>query len=126
MKKYILILILSLVSLTSFAKAPNLNVEKVFDGTYNSTPGVTVNISKAPEKYFRCINVTNNAKIVKKIAGLFEKDMPKGLRSQDVITNGMRYRSFVVVNNKEEINVGLSEQNHGCYLFITGPLNAFK
>ena len=61
MKKFILFIVLSLVSLSAFAKSPNLNVEKMFDGSYTSNPSVSLNISKSPEKYFRGCTLTYNA-----------------------------------------------------------------
>lgn len=127
MKKYILIIIFSLVSLSAFAKAPNLHVEQMFDGAYNTNPSVSINMSKSPEKYFRGCTVANNKSLLSKVEKLFEKDLPKATRSQDIIANGTRYKSMVIINNDEEIYIGLSyDTNNGCYLFINGPLNAFK
>lgn len=127
MKKYFLIIILSLVSITATAKSPNLNVEKMFDGSYNSNPNVTIIISQTPEKYFRACTVNDNEALVNKVTQLFEKDLTKAIRSQDFITNGSRFRSFTVKNNNEEIYIGLTyNQNNGCDLFITGSSAAFK
>lgn len=127
MKKYILIIILSLVSLSAFAKAPNLHVEQMFNGSYNTNPSISINMSKSPEKYFRGCTVTNNKTILNKVEKLFEKDLPRATRQQDIISNGTRYQSMVIINNGEEIYVGLSyDANNGCYLFISGPLKAFK
>lgn len=127
MKKYILIIILSLVSLSAFAKAPNLHVEQMFNGSYNTNPSISINMSKSPEKYFRGCTVTNNKSILNKVEKLFEKDLPRATRQQDIISNGTRFQSMVIINNGEEIYVGLSyDANNGCYLFISGPLKAFK
>lgn len=127
MKKYILIIILSLVSLSAFAKAPNLHVEQMFDGSYNTNPSVSINISKNQEKYFRGCTVSDNKSILNKIEKLFEKDLPRAIHSQDLISNGERFRSMKILNNGSEIYIGLSyDSNNGCYLFINGPLNAFK
>lgn len=127
MKKYILIIILPFISLAASAKAPNLHVEQMFNGSYNTNPSVSLNISKSPEKYFRGCTITNNKNLLNKIARLFEKDLPRAARSQDLISNGTRFRSMTIMNNDEEIYVGLSyDANNGCYLFISGPLKAFK
>lgn len=127
MKKYILIIILLFVSLAASAKAPNLHVEQMFNGSYNTNPSVSLNISKSQEKYFRGCTITNNKNLLNKIAQLFEKDLPRAARSQDLISNGTRFRSMTIMNNEEEIYVGLSyHANNGCYLFISGPLKAFK
>lgn len=127
MKKYILIIILLSVSLAASAKAPNLHVEQMFNGSYNTNPSVSLNISKSQEKYFRGCTITNNKNLLNKIAQLFEKDLPRAACSQDLISNGTRFRSMTIMNNDEEIYVGLSyDANNGCYLFISGPLKAFK
>lgn len=122
-----MIIILLFVSLAASAKAPNLHVEQMFNGSYNTNPSVSLNISKSQEKYFRGCTITNNKNLLNKIAQLFEKDLPRAARSQDLISNGTRFRSMTIMNNDEEIYVGLSyDANNGCYLFISGPLKAFK
>lgn len=127
MKKYILIIILSMVSLAAFAKAPKLHVEQMFNGSYNTNPSVSIIISKSEEKYFRGCIVTQNKEIVDKISQLFEKDLAKASSSQDLINNGSRFRTMTIKNNDEEIYIGLSyDPDNSCYLFINGPLNAFK
>lgn len=127
MKRYILIVILSVVSLAVSAKAPDLHVEQMFDGSYNTNPSISLNISKSEDKYFRGCTVTRNKEILDKVSALFEEDLPKASRSQDIISNGTRFRSMTILNNGEEIYVGLSyDTNNGCYLFISGPSKAFK
>lgn len=127
MNKYILILIFTIFSITAFAKAPNLHVEKMFDGSYNTNKSVSLNVSKTPEKYFRGCTVTNNKSLLNIVSQLFEKDLPRATRSQDITNMGSRFRSMVIINNGEEIYIGLSyDENNGCYLFISGSQEAFK
>lgn len=127
MKKYILFFLFSVISMAAFAKAPDLHVEKIFDGSYNSNKSVSLNVSRTPAKYFRGCTVTNNASIVSKVSQLFDKDLPRATRSQDLTTNGTQFRSMVIINNGEEIYIGLSyDENNGCYIFISGPQDAFK
>lgn len=127
MKKSILIILFSMIAITVFAKAPNLHVEQMFNGSYNTNPSVSLKMSKSHEKYFRGCTVTNNKSILFKVENLFEKDLPKATRKQDIISNGTRFQSMVIMNNGEEIYVGLShDANDGCYLFISGPSQAFK
>ncbi|MDE6228131.1 MAG: hypothetical protein K2M63_11515 [Muribaculaceae bacterium] len=127
MNKYILILIFTIFSITAFAKAPNLHVEKMFDGSYNANKSVSLHVSKTPEKYFRGCTVTNNKSLLNTVSQLFEKDLPRATRSQDITNMGSRFRSMVIINNGEEIYIGLSyDENNGCYLFISGSQEAFK
>lgn len=128
MKRYILIIAALFISIAAMAKPPRLNVEKLFDGSYNSDKTVRIHISRTPEKYFRGFTVTNNAALVKKVTDLFKKDVPKAEKSQDIIENGgVVYSSMTVKNNDLDINIGLSySPGNVCYLFITGPNEAFK
>lgn len=127
MKKFILLFILQMVSFSLFAKEPGLNVERLFDGSYNDNESVTLNIMKSQEKYFRGFTVTQNKKVMDKVSQLFEKDLSRASRTQDIISNGTRFRSMTVINNGEEIYVGLSYDGYdGCYLFVSGPMKAFK
>lgn len=128
MKRYIIILFSLICGLVAMAASPNLNVEKLFDGSYNSDKTVSIHISKSKDKYFRGFTVTNNAKLVKKVTTLFKKDTEKAEKSQDIIDKGrMSYSSMTVINNNREINIGISYQpDNSCYLFISGPNEAFK
>ena len=110
------------------ATPPNLNVEKLFNGSYNSNKSVSIQISRSKNKYFRGITVNNNAKLVEEITALFRKDLEKAEESQDIIENGgVSYSSMTVLNNNLGITIGISySPNNSCYLFITGPNEAFK
>lgn len=127
MKKILLIIVLSFLSLTAFAKAPNLHVEQLFDGSYNSNESVSTNIYRNQQKYFRGFTVIDNRTLLNKVEQLFEQDLTKAESSFESISQGQRYRSMVIKNNGEEINVGLNYDGHnGCYLFINGSVEAFK
>ncbi len=128
MKRYLLIIICILGGLTAMAKPPHLNVEKLFDGSYNSDHTVYIHISKSKAKYFRGFTVTHNAALVKKVTDLFKKDVERAETSQEIIQNGgVAYTSMTIKNNGHEINIGLSySPGDVCYLFISGPNEAFK
>ncbi|MDE6256922.1 MAG: hypothetical protein K2M53_00910 [Muribaculaceae bacterium] len=128
MKRYIIIIISLFVGLIAMAKPPHLNVEKLFDGSYNADKSVSIHISKSKEKYTRGFTVTNNASLVKKVTSLFKKDTERAENSQDIIENGgVVYSWMTILNNNREIKIGLSySPGNVCYLFITGPTEAFK
>lgn len=128
MKRLLIILsVIFLTSLAAVAKPPHLNVEKLFDGSYNTNKSVSLIVSKKDGKYFRGCSVENNPAMVKKIAGLFEKDLDRAAKSQDIISNGSKFSSMTVINNNLEIHIGLSyDTANGCFLFIDGPVGAFK
>ncbi len=128
MKRHIVVIISLLIGLVAMAKAPGLNVEKLFDGSYNSDKSVSVIVSRSKEKYFRSINVENNEALVKKVAELFKKDLERADKSQDIIDKGrLSYSSMTIINNDYEIKIGLSySSDNSCYLFIKGEPEAFK
>ncbi len=128
MKRFTLIIISLLFGLVVMAKPPHLNVEKLFDGSYNSNKSVQINIYKSNGKYFRGFTVNNNPSLVKKVTELFKKDVERADSSQDIIENGgPSYSSMTIKNNNHKIDIGLSfTPNNSCYLFINGPIEAFK
>ncbi|MDE5878152.1 MAG: hypothetical protein K2H47_11745 [Muribaculaceae bacterium] len=128
MKRYIILILSFFISVIAMAKAPNLNVEKLFDGSYNSDKSVSIHISKSKKKYFRGFTVNNNAKLVDKVADLFKKDAENAETAQDFIENGRpSYSCITIINNECKIEIGLSYSGDGgCYLFISGPNDAFK
>lgn len=128
MKRYILIAVSVLISVVAMAAPPKLNVEKLFDGSYNSDKSVSIMINKTKKEYYRGITVTKNPELVKKVTALFKKDAEKADESQDIIDNGMvTYSSLIIENNKHKINVGLSySPDNTCYLFISGNREAFE
>lgn len=128
MKKLALILVCILTCATVMAKPPHLEVEKLFDGSYNTDKSVSIHISKSRDKYFRGFTVDNNSKLVKKVTALFKKDVERAEKSHDIIANGgTSYSSMEILNNGLVIQIGISySSDNTCYLFITGPEEAFK
>ncbi len=128
MKRQIFVIISLLMGLIAMAKAPELSLEKLFDGSYNSDKSVSIIVSRSKDKYFRSINVENNAALVKKITELFKKDIERADKSQDIIEKGrLSYSSMTILNNDYEIKIGLSySSDNSCYLFIKGEPEAFK
>lgn len=128
MKRYVAIIVAILIGITAMAKPPRLNVEKLFDGSYNSDKTVYIHISKSKEKYFRGFTVTHNAALVKKVTELFKKDLSRAENSHEIIENGgVAYSSMTIKNNNQDIKIGVSySPDNVCYLFITGPEEAFE
>lgn len=133
MKRYIIIMIAMLAGLVAMAKPPHLNVEKLFDGSYNSNKNVSINISKKNGEYYRGFSVKDNAALVKKVTELFKKDADQADEAQDIIEGGgITYSSMQIKNNNQKIYIGISYSpghypgSDDCYLFIKGRVEAFK
>ncbi|MDE5806904.1 MAG: DUF5024 domain-containing protein [Muribaculaceae bacterium] len=128
MKRYLITIISLFVGLVAMAAPPNLNVEKLFDGSYNSDKTVSIHITKSKDKYFRGFTVTNNAALVKKVTSLFKMDEERAETSQELVEKGgVVYSGMTIKNNNHEIKIGVSySPGNVCYLFISGPNEAFK
>lgn len=128
MKRFLFIAIIMVSGFAAMAKAPNLNLDKLFEDPYKSNKSVTIQISKSKGKYFRGFSVRANAELVKKVEQLFKQDNKKASESQDIIEAGeKKFSSMKIVNNNQNIQIGLGyEGTDGCYLFISGPASAFE
>ncbi|MBD5284582.1 MAG: hypothetical protein HDS31_08315 [Bacteroides sp.] len=129
MKRYILVFISIFISLVAMAKPLKLNLDKLFDGSFNSNKNVTIQISKSKDNYFRAFSVLDgNPALVKKVTELYRKDEKNADSSQDFIGDGrVTFIRMQIVNNDQPVDIGLSfTPNNGCYLYIKGPAAAFK
>lgn len=129
MKRYILLFISLFISLAAMAKPLKLNLDRLFDGSFNSNKNVTIQISKSKDNYFRAFSVLDgNPALVKKVTELYRKDEKNADSSQDFIGDGrVTFIRMQIVNNDQPVDIGLSfTPNNGCYLYIKGPATAFK
>lgn len=128
MKKLSLFIISVLIGIAAVARPPQLEIEKLFDGSYNTDKTVSIHISKSKDKFFRGFTVHGNPKLVKKISDMFKKDSKNAEKTQEIIDKGiLSYSSLEIKNNGCTIIVGLSYSiDDGCYLFIKGSPEAFE
>ena len=129
MKRYILVFISIFISLVAMAKPLKLNLDRLFDGSFNSNKNVTIQISKSKDNYFRAFSVLDgNPALVKKVTELYRKDEKNADSSQDFIGDGrVTFIRMQIVNNDQPVDIGLSfTPNNGCYVYIKGPAAAFK
>lgn len=116
-----------ILSVAAYAKAPNLTVEKLFDGRYNETTGVSSTVYKNNGKYYRGLTVENNPKVLKAIADAMKADAPRASHYSDHHEKDGQYTSMKVLNNGETIFMGLQRDNKGGgFFFIQGAESAFK
>ena len=127
MKRLTIIILCLVTAIAVFAKPPKLNVEKLFDGRFNSSKSVTISIYKSNGNYYRGITVTNNPGIIKKIADAIERDAPRASHYSDHQNSDGQYTSLQIINNGETIYIGLQrDRNGGGFFFIQGKEKAFK
>ena len=127
MKRFAIIILCLTTAMAIFAKPPKLNVEKLFDGRFNSSKSVTISIYKNNGNYYRGMTVENNPDIIKKIADAIEKDAPRASNYSDHQGRDGQYTSLQINNNGETIYIGLQRDLHGGgFFFIQGKEKAFK
>ncbi|MCM1071592.1 MAG: hypothetical protein NC301_08705 [Bacteroides sp.] len=127
MRRFVTFLAIAILSVAAYAKAPNLTVEKLFDGRYNKTAGVSSTVYKNNGKYYRGLTVENNAKVLKSIADALKTDAPRATHYSDHQEKDGQYTSMKVLNNGETIFIGLQRDNNGGgFFFIQGAESAFK
>lgn len=127
MKRLTIIIFCLATAIAVFAKPPKLNVEKLFDGRFNSSKNVTISIYKNNGNYYRGMTVVNNPDIIKKIADAIEKDAPRASNYSDHHNSDGQYTSLQIINNGETIYIGLKRDRHGGgFFFIQGKEKAFK
>ncbi len=126
MRQLIVIFIFLLTSIAAYAKLPQLAVEQLFDGRYNKEKTVRTSISKADGIYYRSLHITNNSGIIKIIENALRKDSPRASKYFEQEGEGGRYTSLKIVNNGENIDIGLQQYNGNAFFFIKGKVEAFK
>lgn len=127
MKRLAIFISIIILSVYAYAKAPNLTVEKLFDGRYNKTAGVSSTIYKNNGKYYRGLTIENNHKVIQAIADAMNADAPRASHYSDHKEKDGQYTSMKVLNNGETIFIGLQRDNKGGgFFFIQGNESAFK
>lgn len=127
MRRLVIFIAITILSVSAYAKAPDLIVEKLFDGRYNKTAGVTSTMYKNNGKYYRGLTIENNPKVLKAIADAIKADEPRASSYSDHQEEDGQYTSMKVINNGEIIFIGLQRDNKGGgFFFIQGNEAAFK
>ena len=127
MKRFVFILIAFVAALSAMAASPNLNVESLFDGRYNSNNKVETTIMKRGGQYYRGFDINNDTNVIKQIRSAIDKDKSRAADYTYFTDKDGSYTSMKFLNNGETIFVGLQINKDGTALFfIHGKEKAFK
>ena len=126
MKRILFMIIISISAFTIMAKSPGLEVEKLFDGRYNTEKNVRTSISKDNGIYYRGIHVNNNPQIIDRIYQAIRSDSSRAAKFFEQEGAGGKSTLMKIINNGETIDVGLQQHNGNAYFFIKGKEKAFK
>lgn len=128
MRRLLIIISMLVMSVIAYAKPPQLAAEQFFDGRYNTEKSVRTTISKENGSYYRGLQVTGNAAIVKKIVEAIAKDSSRAARYFEQTGEGGKSILMKISNNGETIDICIQQNTEGtnAYFFIKGPEKAFK
>ena len=127
MKRFVIIFVALVFSLTAMASPPNLKVESLFDGRYNSNKKVETTIMKQGGQYYRGFDINNDSNVIKQIRSAIDKDKARAADYTYFTDKDGSYTSLKFINNGETIFVGLQINKDGTALFfINGKEKAFK
>lgn len=127
MKRFVFFIAIAVLSVAAYAKAPNLAVEKLFDGRYSKTAGISSTVYKNNGKYYRGLTIENNPRVIKAIADAMNADAPRASHYSDHQEKDGQYTVIKILNNGETIFIGLQRDNTGGgFFFIQGKESAFK
>lgn len=127
MKRYLILVLLTISALTALAAPPHLACEAIFERDDLRRPGVDLCIKKEPNNYYRGIIVKKDPKLLAEVKKLVEKD--RKLASVVAEKNPEKGGGIVlnIPNNGQIINVGLSWKDNGDFgFFIQSVLSAFE
>lgn len=120
-------MIVAVFSLSAFAKPPQLQVEKLFDGRFKGLEGVDMTIIKNKDSYYRGIKVENaNVNVIKQIKDAFAIDEKN---CEGSVYHDSKNKTSIILNfenNGEQISVVLTIMNGNLSMFISGHPDAFK
>ncbi len=128
MKRILILLSLTIVAFIASAKSPQLAVEKLFDGRYNSERSVSTSISKDNGMYFRVLRVADNQQIVQQIYDTLSKDASAATNYFEQTGEGGKSVLIKISRNDGTVDIGFQQDPSGksASLFIRGPEKAFR
>lgn len=128
MKRLLIILSMTLLTLLANAKTPQISALQLFDGRYNNEKTVRTSISKANGMYHRMLWVTDNPAILKTIHDTLSKDSKVATKFYEQTGEGGKSTFIKIINNEETIDIGFQQDPSGRNgsLFIRGPEKAFR
>lgn len=119
MKRYILIAILSIINIMAIASSPKLASEKIFEEIDLYDPSLSVTIMERPDQTVKTLSFKNKQDLHKKIKKALDSDKEKAVSKSLVSDNGEISESIVIINEDEEIKIGLSNsRSKEVYFFM--------
>ncbi|MDE7347819.1 MAG: hypothetical protein K2N48_13900 [Muribaculaceae bacterium] len=119
MKKYILASIMMVINLLVIASTPQLASVKFFDDLDLYDPSLSITIVERKDKIVRSVTFKNKPDLLKKIQKALAIDKEKAVSKSLVTDNGEISESVVIVDDNEEIKIGLTNsKSQEIYFFV--------
>lgn len=119
MKRYLLFVILSIIHIVAIASSPKLASEKIFEDINLYDPSLSITIMERPDQTVKTLSFKNKPDLQKKIKKALDSDKEKAVSKSLVSDNGEISESIVIINEDEEIKIGLSNsRSKEVYFFM--------
>lgn len=119
MKRYTLLAILSIINIVAIASSPKLASEKIFDEIDLYDPSLSITILERPDQTVKTLSFKNKQDLHKKIKKALDSDKENAVSKSLVSDNGEISESIIIINDDEEIKIGLSNsRSKEVYFFM--------
>ena len=119
MKRHLLLAILSIINIVAIASSPKLASEKIFEDINLYDPSLSITIMERPDQTVKTLSFKNKPDLQKKIKKALDSDKEKAVSKSLVSDNGEISESIVIINEDEEIKIGLSNsRSKEVYFFM--------
>lgn len=119
MKRHLLLAILSIINIVAIASSPKLASEKIFEDINLYDPSLSITIMERPDQTVKTLCFKNKPDLQKKIKKALDSDKEKAVSKSLVSDNGEISESIVIINEDEEIKIGLSNsRSKEVYFFM--------
>ncbi|MDE6291880.1 MAG: hypothetical protein K2M16_10140 [Muribaculaceae bacterium] len=119
MKKLMLLVFLLLINTVSMASSPRLASEKIFEDLDLYDSSLSITMIERNDQITRSVTFKNKPDLLKKIQKAIASDKENAVSKSLVTDNGEISESIVIINDEEEIKIGLNtSRSREVYFFV--------
>ncbi len=119
MKRYIFLTVLTLFNIIALAGTPKLASEKIFESIDLYDPSLSITMMEQKNQTARTLSFKNKPELFNKIKKALDADKEKATSKSFVSDNGEVSESIVIINDEDEIKIGLNNsRSKEVYFFM--------
>lgn len=119
MKRYLFLTILTICNLVALAGSPKLASEKIFEDIDLYDPSLSITMMEQKNQTVRTLSFKNKPDLFKKIKKALDTDKEQATSKSFVSDNGEISESIVIINDEDEIKIGLNNsRSKEVYFFM--------